>query len=363
MATRRAATFLAAAAALCGCNVLIGLDDVNIEPGGAGGAGGAPATTALPGDGENTSTAPQGGGGAGPAGGGPMGGEAGGGAASTGGGAGSTGGSDTTSSGSGGATSSTTSSSTTTTSSTGGGDTTSSTSAGSGAGGGPVTPCGDGVVDDGEQCDDGDLASGDGCSATCQVEPFYQCTVPGPSSCSKQEVLCNDGTDNDGDTLVDFEDTDCALPPYAPPLPCQVLRIYRSVNIPRPIPDNGAGDAQSPIFVPDDFSIVHTAVLLDITHGRVSDLDGTLVPPFGQPRDLTSDNGGNGSHYKNTLFDSECGTSVTAGSAPFQGCFKPESFLPASGQQAKGVWTLAVDDYGPGQSGTLQSWALVLCAP
>src|SRR5512138_941673 len=30
--------------------------------------------------------------------------------------------------------------------------------------------CGDGVVDPGEECDDGNLASGDGCSATCSVE-------------------------------------------------------------------------------------------------------------------------------------------------------------------------------------------------
>ena len=31
--------------------------------------------------------------------------------------------------------------------------------------------CGDGVLDDGEQCDDGNLAAGDGCSPTCRIEP------------------------------------------------------------------------------------------------------------------------------------------------------------------------------------------------
>src|SRR5262249_35967116 len=30
--------------------------------------------------------------------------------------------------------------------------------------------CGDGSVDPGEQCDDGNTISGDGCSATCQTE-------------------------------------------------------------------------------------------------------------------------------------------------------------------------------------------------
>ena len=31
--------------------------------------------------------------------------------------------------------------------------------------------CGDAIIDDGEQCDDGNTASGDGCSATCREEP------------------------------------------------------------------------------------------------------------------------------------------------------------------------------------------------
>jgi cysteine-rich repeat protein len=43
-----------------------------------------------------------------------------------------------------------------------------------GAGGtvttGKVSKCGDGVIDPGEQCDDGNMVSGDGCSALCQVE-------------------------------------------------------------------------------------------------------------------------------------------------------------------------------------------------
>jgi len=30
--------------------------------------------------------------------------------------------------------------------------------------------CGNGTLDAGEQCDDGNTADGDGCSATCQLE-------------------------------------------------------------------------------------------------------------------------------------------------------------------------------------------------
>jgi cysteine-rich repeat protein len=47
----------------------------------------------------------------------------------------------------------------------------------------PVAVCGDGIVAGNEQCDDGNTTSADGCSATCEVEPGYQCDGE-PSTCS-----------------------------------------------------------------------------------------------------------------------------------------------------------------------------------
>ncbi len=35
--------------------------------------------------------------------------------------------------------------------------------------------CGDGVIDDGETCDDGNILNQDGCSSTCQIEPAASC--------------------------------------------------------------------------------------------------------------------------------------------------------------------------------------------
>jgi fibro-slime domain-containing protein len=56
--------------------------------------------------------------------------------------------------------------------------------------------CGNGQIDPGEACDDGNAASGDGCSATCQVEPGYTCPnrngVGGPCLKLKGNV-CGDG--------------------------------------------------------------------------------------------------------------------------------------------------------------------------
>jgi fibro-slime domain-containing protein len=54
---------------------------------------------------------------------------------------------------------------------------------------GPV--CGNGVLDDGELCDDGNSRPGDGCSGLCRKEPNYTCRVPGQPC--EPDPLCGDG--------------------------------------------------------------------------------------------------------------------------------------------------------------------------
>ena len=54
--------------------------------------------------------------------------------------------------------------------------------------------CGDGVVGPGEQCDDGNNASGDGCGSTCVVESGWSCTGQ-PSTCTPPNGhTCTAGT-------------------------------------------------------------------------------------------------------------------------------------------------------------------------
>ncbi len=61
--------------------------------------------------------------------------------------------------------------------------------------------CGDGAIDLGEVCDDGNLLDGDGCSAVCKLE--------GP-----QPEICDDGIDNDEDGRTDCADQkDCGKDP------------------------------------------------------------------------------------------------------------------------------------------------------
>jgi cysteine-rich repeat protein len=56
--------------------------------------------------------------------------------------------------------------------------------------GGCTTPlCGNGRLEPGEQCDDGDTLPGDGCTASCQEENGWEC-LGEPSTC---ETICGDG--------------------------------------------------------------------------------------------------------------------------------------------------------------------------
>ena len=53
--------------------------------------------------------------------------------------------------------------------------------------------CGDGIVQTGEQCDDGNLGGGDGCSPTCTIEAYFVCDNTEPGDLSNCHALCGDG--------------------------------------------------------------------------------------------------------------------------------------------------------------------------
>ena len=50
-----------------------------------------------------------------------------------------------------------------------------------------VVICGDGRVQQDEECDDGNQSSGDGCSADCAVEDGWLCDIAEPSQCTAEE--------------------------------------------------------------------------------------------------------------------------------------------------------------------------------
>ncbi len=63
----------------------------------------------------------------------------------------------------------------------------------------PPVDCGNGVIDAGESCDDGDTESLDGCSRICQAEPGFLC-VGEPSDCL---ISCGDAVANNGEACDD----------------------------------------------------------------------------------------------------------------------------------------------------------------
>ena len=88
--------------------------------------------------------------------------------------------------------------------------------------------CGDGIVDRGEQCDDNNKSSGDGCSAICQIECFASCGACGtPGPCIVVPVcgngvldpreVCEDGNTASGDGCAG----DCTT--IAPGWACPVI--------------------------------------------------------------------------------------------------------------------------------------------
>lgn len=86
--------------------------------------------------------------------------------------------------------------------------------------------CGDGIVAFNEQCDDGNINNGDGCSATCQLENLCGNGVQnGGEVCDDGNQIPNDGCENDC-TLSSF------CPPSAPtPTPTPCAGQFASCNV------------------------------------------------------------------------------------------------------------------------------------
>jgi subtilisin-like proprotein convertase family protein len=149
-------------------------------------------------------------------------------------------------------------------------------------------------------------------------------------------------------------------------------QTFTGAGNPQPIPVTGTGGfpcTGGPVTsVADASSLtgnIGTAfaienVTLNITHTWASDLDIQLISPDGTAWELTSDNGGSGDNYTNTMFV-DGAPSITTGAAPFTGTFQAEQGPFATGfdgDNAGGLWTLSICDDAGGDVGTLNSWSI-----
>ncbi|MFT5849029.1 reprolysin-like metallopeptidase, partial [Psychroserpens sp.] len=135
-------------------------------------------------------------------------------------------------------------------------------------------------------------------------------------------------------------------------------------DVAQAITQSGGGNSYtSSVNVSADFPITDVNVTLDITHTWTADLDITLTSPNGTIVELTTDNGGSGDNYTNTIFDHESTNgSITGGTAPFTGTFVPEGDLSAMyGEMSGGDWILTIVDDANADGGSFNSFMLELC--
>ncbi|MCK6593329.1 MAG: DVUA0089 family protein, partial [Polyangiaceae bacterium] len=196
------------------------------------------------------------------------------------------------------------------------------------------------------------------------TEAGYTCTGA-PSACSlTAELNCNNASDDDADGMIDCADPDCALgcdPSFGACAPGHSLFVFAGSDLPKPV---GATAAVSSVAFGGAGIVAKSIVKVSIAHAYDSDLDISLDAPGAPSIDLSSGNGGSSDNYTNTIFNDTCATPITAGSAPFTGCFKPEGSLgELFGTALQGTWTLTADDtYPSADDGTVNAWSVAVCA-
>src|SRR5579885_781198 len=116
---------------------------------------------------------------------------------------------------------------------------------------------------------------------------------------------------------------------------------------------------RSYLTVGPDLTIKDVSVTVNINHTWDGDLRIYLISPSGTKVLLDNRRGGSGHNLTSTVFSDSAGQAISQGRAPFSGSFRPEKPLAAlGGQNARGKWTLQVEDWGAGDTGTLLGWSI-----
>jgi subtilisin-like proprotein convertase family protein len=139
---------------------------------------------------------------------------------------------------------------------------------------------------------------------------------------------------------------------------------FSATDLPIAISATGAtGVYNSIINVGPNLTITDVNVTVNITHTWNEDLDISLISPLGTIIELSTDNGGQGDNFTNTVFDQQATTLITAGTSPFTGSFVPEGNLSTlNGQLSGGNWTLRVADDANFDGGSITGFTLEICA-
>ena len=156
------------------------------------------------------------------------------------------------------------------------------------------------------------------------------------------------------------------------------VHIYSGqFNLPIPAnPDDTRGwMADAIIEIPYQFIITDLDVRISITHTNVFDLQIFLRSPTEKIICLNMfdvynldkfPRGENYKDFKDTIFDDEAETAIEQAGPPFTGCFRPIEPYRLSkfdGEDSYGTWRLQIYDMWPVDTGTLDSFELIITTP
>ena len=133
--------------------------------------------------------------------------------------------------------------------------------------------------------------------------------------------------------------------------------LYSSGNLNVTIDDTALIPALIPITVPDLGILDDVNVRVRLSHTFDADLTIELIAPDGTIVTLADGNGVDGDNFGSspanctgvpTVFDDAAPTSITTGTAPLAGSFKPVKPLSAlNGKRTEGIWRIRVTDNFP----------------
>jgi len=146
-----------------------------------------------------------------------------------------------------------------------------------------------------------------------------------------------------------------------PPFVCDtgVAHVIAATDVPRLLPDVGSVTSD---IVPGISGVVDDVVVIidALDHGFVPDLSLALVA-----RDVTiplASFPSPGSNLRQLVIDERCTTRLSAGRAPWTGCFRPLTSLVAlRGEPVPARVGLLIRDDVAADAGVLRGWRLGLC--
>jgi len=132
---------------------------------------------------------------------------------------------------------------------------------------------------------------------------------------------------------------------------------FPSADTPKNV--NDVGSATSTIAVSGLYgNILDVDVEVNVAHPNTSQLVLVLIAPDNTIVTLANHHG-SGDSFTGTVFDQQAATSISEGSNPFTGTFRPASSLASLlGRNPAGNWRLLVSDTTSGAAGTFLNWTL-----